>query len=99
MVFKVLVQIVVVLVVVGLVALVLPAVFIGAGYVLSLFLPLGIFHCALLSLGSAGLVALVYIAITSASFWAHAPFDDEDEWEDLEEAIPYLGDEELDELL
>jgi len=99
MVLEALVRVGVVLVIVGLVTLVLPAVFIGAGYVLSLFLPLGIFHCALLSLGSVGLVALVYIAISAGTYWTQAAFDDEDELEDFEDAFPYLGDEELDELL
>jgi hypothetical protein len=99
MVFEVLVRVGVVLVIVALAVLGLPALFIGAGYLLSLFLPLGIFQCALLSLGSVGLVALVYIAIAAGTYWTQAAFDDEDELEDFEDAFPYLGDEELDELL
>jgi len=99
MVLEALARVGVVLVIVVLVTLGLPTIFVGAGYVLSLFLPLGIFHCAWLSLGSACFVLLVYITIIIATYWTRVTFGDQDEWEDLEDSIPYLGDEELDELL
>ncbi len=46
--------------IVAAVTLALPAVFVGAGYLLSLLLPLSLFECSILSLGSTFMVILIY---------------------------------------
>ena len=78
--------------------LVLPAVFVGAGFLLSLVLPLSVFQCSVLSLGSAFLAAVIFFAITRTP-WAldSAVYDKDDlDYEDYEDYDPFEDDEDED---
>ncbi len=59
--------------------LVLPAVFAGAGFLLSLLLPLSVFQCSVLSLGSAFLAAVLFFAITWTPWTLDSAVYDEDD--------------------
>lgn len=61
--------------------LVLPTVFVGAGFLLSLVLPLSVYQCSVLSLGSAFLGAALFFAITWTPWVLDSPVEDQDDFD------------------
>ena len=74
---------------VAILAFVLPVFFVGTGYFLSLFLPLSLFQCALLSLISVVGFALLYHAFITEAAAQYSRLDD------FEDPLDFLDDDNI----